>query len=183
MHALFTLGGRFRVALPFVIVLHVSACKRARVCVCMCVFVCICVCPADSPMCLCMQEAREYDGGKYAALLLRQSASPGLLKGTLQPVSAATLNFTGSTAQLHLLATLPEERGKGYATTLLSSIEGLASTLGMEEIVTQPRRKMLSKYVEDFGYSVATPLEALVLHRSVPLAYYDCVVVRKSLAV
>lgn len=133
---------------------------------------------------VCVQEAREYDHGKYAALLLRHSSvAPGAPQQRLTPVSAATLNFTGRVAQLHLLATLPEERGKGYARQLLRSVEGLAAALGMAHMVTQPRRKMLDKYVQSWGYSVATPAEAAALHMAVPLAYYDCAVVQKRLDV
>lgn len=114
-----------------------------------------------------VQAYREYDGGKYAALLTSSAGG-----GREQPVAAATFNVWGPLAQLCMVATWPAARQRGHAGALLSELEACLGTLGVQEVAVQARGPTMRMW-ERRGYALATPAQAAELHAAVPLAYYD----------
>lgn len=117
------------------------------------------------------QPSREYDGGRYAAVLVHQ--------GT--PVSTATFNVFGPIAQLNMIATAVPHRQKGHASVLLSDVESVLAGCGVERVLVQPRGSDLGLWGGRWGYRALLPEEAVERHKEVPVAYYDCGILEKEL--
>ncbi|KXZ54657.1 hypothetical protein GPECTOR_4g723 [Gonium pectorale] len=117
------------------------------------------------------QPAREYDGGKYSAVLCHGS----------QPVAAATFNCWGTDAQLCLLATAVQHRLKGHAAALVTDLETALAGLGVRRLLVQARGPALPLWTDRFGYRLLTPEEAEAAHRALPVSYYDCALLAKEL--
>ncbi|EFJ39692.1 hypothetical protein VOLCADRAFT_100661 [Volvox carteri f. nagariensis] len=117
------------------------------------------------------QPAREYDGGKYSAVLLNRG----------QPVAAATFNVFGADAQLCLLATAVQHRLKGNGSALVADLEALLADVGVSRLLVQSRGVALPLWLGRLGYRLVPPQEALQLHRTLPIAYYDCALMQKQL--
>ncbi|GIL66919.1 hypothetical protein Vafri_20433 [Volvox africanus] len=117
------------------------------------------------------QPAREYDGGKYSAVLLNRG----------QPVAAATFNVFGAEAQLCLLATAVQHRLKGNGSALVADLEAVLADLGVSRMLVQSRSVALPLWLGRLGYSIVEPGEAEQLHRRLPIAYYDCALLEKHL--
>ncbi|GIL83019.1 hypothetical protein Vretifemale_11630 [Volvox reticuliferus] len=117
------------------------------------------------------QPAREYDGGKYSAVLLSRG----------QPVAAATFNVFGDEAQLCLLATALQHRLKGNGSALVADLEAVLADLGVSRMLVQSRSVALPLWLGRLGYSIVEPAEVEQLHRRLPIAYYDCALLQKHL--
>ncbi|KAG2492044.1 hypothetical protein HYH03_009773 [Edaphochlamys debaryana] len=120
------------------------------------------------------QPAREYDGGKYAAVLSYGG----------EPVAAATLNVWGGDAQLCMLATARQHRLKGYARALVEDVETALAGLGVRRLLVQARGPALPLWLDGrlgSGYSLMDPGAAAALHGALPVAYYDCALLEKEL--
>ncbi|GLI67240.1 hypothetical protein VaNZ11_011156, partial [Volvox africanus] len=117
------------------------------------------------------QPAREYDGGKYSAVLLNRG----------QPVAAATFNVFGAEAQLCLLATAVQHRLKGNGSALVADLEAVLADLGVSRMLVQSRSVALPLWLGRLDYSIVEPEEAEQLHRRLPIAYYDCALLQKHL--
>ncbi|GLC34373.1 hypothetical protein PLESTF_000525100 [Pleodorina starrii] len=115
--------------------------------------------------------AREYDGGKYSAVLLARG----------QPVAAATFNVFGSDAQLCLLATAVQHRLKGNGSALVADLETTLASLGVTRLLVQARNVALPLWLARLGYDMVPPAEVSELHERLPIAYYDCAVLQKRL--
>ncbi|KAG2434612.1 hypothetical protein HXX76_007507 [Chlamydomonas incerta] len=118
------------------------------------------------------EPAREYDGGRYAAVLV----------AARQPVAAAAFNVWGADAQLCMLATATAARRRGHGAALVADLEGLLKRLGVRRLVVQARRVALPMWLGPrFGYSLVAPEAAEQLHAQLPVAYYDCALLEKWL--
>eukprot|EP00198_Chlamydomonas_reinhardtii_P003099 XP_001692435.1 predicted protein [Chlamydomonas reinhardtii] len=118
------------------------------------------------------EPAREYDGGRYSAVLVAGR----------QPVAAASFNVWGREAQLCMLATATAARRKGHGAALVADVEGLLKRLGVQRMLVQARRVALPMWLGPrFGYSLVAPEAAEELHAQMPVAYFDCALLEKWL--
>ncbi|KAG2442139.1 hypothetical protein HYH02_009627 [Chlamydomonas schloesseri] len=118
------------------------------------------------------EPGREYDGGRYAAVLVAER----------QPVAAATFNVWGRDAQLCMLATAAAARRRGHGAALVADLEGQLRRLGVQRMLVQARRVALPMWLGPrFGYSLVAPEAAEELHAQLPVAYYDCALLEKWL--
>lgn len=115
-----------------------------------------------------MNEASEFDGGKYALSIKDQT-------GSLTAALTFSVYSTSLPAQVSLCCV---EKNKGSA--LFSIFEGAMEELGVSSIVMEPQMEDL-EWARKLGYKLMHPRDALRLHMSLPVSFINAPIVEKRL--
>ncbi len=112
-----------------------------------------------------MDAASEFDGGRYGLVLSQDG----------KPVSAATFNVFGPQlpAQVCMVATANEERGRGHCAALFEVLSSMLEILKVETVILQPPPGSNTTWAKKLGFSPMHPASVADLHMAMPIAYLD----------